>query len=50
MMIYRIGFRLALVFWRTSEWLDKLPGFNDGFKEAYNRHVERNPFEDDSDD
>ena len=45
-MIYRLGFRLSLAWWRVSEWLDKLPGFTDGSVEAYNRYIHRNPPED----
>jgi hypothetical protein len=49
-VIYWLGFHLSLAFWRVSEWLDRIPGFSDGSNEAYNRHIHRNPPEDEEPD
>lgn len=40
-MLYRFGFRLALIYWRCANWLDQIPGFNDGTTEAYKRDLDR---------
>lgn len=46
-MLTKPGYWLALGYWRLSELLDKIPGFNEGSEEAYIRHIHRHPVEED---
>jgi hypothetical protein len=42
------GYLLGLAYWRLSDLLDKIPGFQDGTAAAYDRAILRHPPEEEN--
>jgi hypothetical protein len=42
------GYLLGISYWRLSDLLDKIPGFNDGCSAAYDRAIVRHPPEEEN--